>query len=66
MPTMELHRGRLLDHVQLVVANLAASRRFYDAIFAVLGVPLRGPRTRISGMTNSSSPRPTGRKPPAS
>jgi catechol 2,3-dioxygenase-like lactoylglutathione lyase family enzyme len=39
---MELHRGRLLDHVQLVVPDLAASRRFYDAIFAVLDIPLGG------------------------
>ena len=42
MEAMELHRGRLVDHIQLVVDDLAASRRFYDAIFAVLGVPLGG------------------------
>jgi catechol 2,3-dioxygenase-like lactoylglutathione lyase family enzyme len=42
METQELHRGRLIDHIQLVVADLPASRRFYDAIFAVLGVPLGG------------------------
>ena len=42
METQELHRGRLIDHVQLVVKDIAASRRFYDAIFAVLGVPLGG------------------------
>jgi catechol 2,3-dioxygenase-like lactoylglutathione lyase family enzyme len=39
---MELHRGRLLDHVQLVVGDLAASRRFYDAVMATLGIP-KGP-----------------------
>ena len=39
---MELQRGRLIDHVQLVVADLAASRRFYDAAMAVLGIPLGG------------------------
>lgn len=39
---MQLHRGRLIDHVQLVVADLPASRRFYDAVFDVLGVPLGG------------------------
>ena len=39
---MELHRGRLIDHVQLVVADLAASRRFYDAVLPVLGIPLGG------------------------
>jgi catechol 2,3-dioxygenase-like lactoylglutathione lyase family enzyme len=37
---MELHRGRLIDHVHLVVADLAASRRFYTAIFGVLELPL--------------------------
>lgn len=29
MPNMELHRGRLIDHIQLVVADIEASRRFY-------------------------------------
>jgi hypothetical protein len=38
METMELHRGRLIDHVQLVVRDLAASRRFDDAVGAVLQV----------------------------
>ncbi len=42
METQELHRGRLIDHVQLVVKDINASRRFYDAIFAVLGIPLGG------------------------
>ncbi len=37
---MELHRGRLIDHIQLVVADLEASRRFYEAVFKVLNVPL--------------------------
>jgi catechol 2,3-dioxygenase-like lactoylglutathione lyase family enzyme len=42
METMELHRGRLIDHIQLVVKDLAASRRFYEAAFKVLGIPLSG------------------------
>ncbi len=42
METNTLHRGRLVDHVQLVVRDLAASRRFYEAVFAVLGVPVGG------------------------
>jgi catechol 2,3-dioxygenase-like lactoylglutathione lyase family enzyme len=42
MEAMELHRGRLIDHVQLVVQDVAASRRFYDAVFRVLEVPLGG------------------------
>ncbi len=39
---MELHRGRLIDHVGLVVKDLAASKRFYLAAFAALGIPLGG------------------------
>jgi len=42
METQELHRGRLIDHVQLVVRDLPASRRFYEAVFGVLDVPLGG------------------------
>ncbi len=42
MDTQELHRGRLIDHIQLVVRDLAASRRFYDAVFRVLEIPLGG------------------------
>jgi len=42
METQQLHRGRLIDHIQLVVNDLSASRRFYDAVFAVLGVPIGG------------------------
>lgn len=42
MAAMELHRGRLIDHVQLVVKDLAASRRFYDAVLETLGVPFGG------------------------
>jgi catechol 2,3-dioxygenase-like lactoylglutathione lyase family enzyme len=34
---MEFHRGRLIDHVHLRVADLAASRRFYAAALAALG-----------------------------
>jgi catechol 2,3-dioxygenase-like lactoylglutathione lyase family enzyme len=39
---MELQRGRLLDHFQLVVRDLAASRRFYEAVMTTLGIP-KGP-----------------------
>lgn len=42
METSTLHRGRLIDHLQLVVRDLPASRRFYGALFAVLGVPIGG------------------------
>ncbi|MFC5460770.1 VOC family protein [Massilia niabensis] len=42
METQELHRGRLIDHIQLVVRDLPASRAFYTAIFEVLQVPIAG------------------------
>lgn len=35
---MKIHRGRLIDHIQLVVQDLAAARRFYDAAFEALGL----------------------------
>lgn len=40
MELQELHRGRLIDHIQLVVRDLDASRRFYEAIFKVLNIPV--------------------------
>ena len=42
METQELNRGRLIDHIQLVVRNLPASQQFYTAIFNVLNIPLGG------------------------
>ena len=42
METQELHRGRLIDHLQLVVGGLSASKAFYAAIFDVLNVPMGG------------------------
>lgn len=42
METQELHRGRLIDHLQLVVRDLDASHRFYEAVLGVLGVPMGG------------------------
>lgn len=35
---MKFHRGRLIDHVHLVVKDLAAARRFYEAAFEALGL----------------------------
>jgi catechol 2,3-dioxygenase-like lactoylglutathione lyase family enzyme len=40
MANPELYRGRLLDHLHLVVRDLPASRRFYEAVLGVLGIPL--------------------------
>ncbi len=42
METNEIHRGRLIDHIQLVVSDLAASRRFYEAVLGALDIPLGG------------------------
>jgi catechol 2,3-dioxygenase-like lactoylglutathione lyase family enzyme len=42
MEVQELHRGRLVDHIQLVVRDLAASRRFYEAILGALDIPIGG------------------------
>lgn len=42
METQELHRGRLIDHIQLVVQDLPASQAFYSAILDVLDVPMGG------------------------
>ena len=39
---MELHRGRLLDHLHLVVPELDRSQRFYQAALGALGIPLGG------------------------
>lgn len=38
----ELHRGRLIDHVHLVVRDLEASRKFYVAALGALQIPLGG------------------------
>ncbi|HEY0879866.1 MAG TPA: VOC family protein [Zeimonas sp.] len=42
MEIQELHRGRLIDHIQLVVRDLSAARRFYDAVLGVLNIPVNG------------------------
>ena len=39
---IQLHRGRLIDHIHLVVNDLEASRAFYTAILAVLDIPVMG------------------------
>ncbi|MET0312625.1 MAG: VOC family protein [Burkholderiaceae bacterium] len=35
---MQFHRGRLIDHVQLRVADVEVSRRFYRAVMEPLGL----------------------------
>ena len=47
---MEFHQGRLIDHVHLRSRNFAASRDFYRAVLAALGLS----PTRDSDMTFSA------------
>lgn len=42
METQKLHRGRLVDHIQLVTRDLDKSKRFYAAVLGVFGVPIGG------------------------
>lgn len=42
MEVHELHRGRLIDHLQLVVRDIHASKRFYSAVFKILEIPIGG------------------------
>src|SRR5688572_14086184 len=42
METTELHRGRLIDHLQLVVKDLDSSKRPYAGALAALGIPMGG------------------------
>jgi len=42
METQELFRGRLIDHLHLVVRDLHASQDFYSAVLGALGIPIGG------------------------
>ena len=42
METKELKRGRLIDHVQLVVRDVERSKQFYRALWGALDIPLGG------------------------
>lgn len=39
---MDVYRGRLIDHIHIVVKDIGASKKFYRAIFAALDIPLGG------------------------
>ena len=39
---MEFHKGRLIDHVHLLVRDLEASKRFYRAVLDAIGIPFDG------------------------
>ncbi|MBD1567132.1 VOC family protein [Vibrio sp. SA48] len=42
MEKQELHKGRLIDHIQLVVKDFGASYSFYSSVLASLNVPIGG------------------------
>ncbi len=42
MATQQRHRGRLIDHIGLVVRDLPASKDFYCAVFGALNIPIGG------------------------
>lgn len=42
MEIQELHRGRLIDHIQLVVKDLAKSQAFYESVIDILRIPMGG------------------------
>lgn len=42
METQEIHRGRLIDHLQLVVRDLDKAKAFYVAVLEALQVPMGG------------------------
>ena len=42
METQSVYRGRLIDHLQLVVKDIEASKKFYSAVFETIGIPIGG------------------------
>ncbi len=42
MQVKEIHRGRLIDHIQLVVPDLSRSKQFYAAVLTALGRSIDG------------------------
>ncbi len=42
MAQRERHKGRLIDHIGLVVRDLPASKAFYTAVFNALKIPIGG------------------------
>ena len=42
MTQRERHKGRLIDHIGLVVRDLTASKAFYGAVFGALNIPVGG------------------------
>jgi catechol 2,3-dioxygenase-like lactoylglutathione lyase family enzyme len=44
---MEIHRGRLIDHIQLRARDLEKTKRFYRAVLATLDVPVNEDDTHL-------------------
>lgn len=44
---MDLHRGRLIDHVHFRVRDLDAAKRFYRAVLEAVGVPCHEAETHL-------------------
>lgn len=42
MQTHHIHRGRLIDHVHLIAADLEKTKRFYAAVLGALGRRIEG------------------------
>lgn len=63
MEANELHRGRLIDHVQLVVRDLSSARTFYAAVLGALGIPIGG-RHGGSTLAQSSTNSPSAKRTP--
>ncbi len=42
MQVQEIHRGRLIDHIHLVVTDFERSKKFYTAVLEALGLKLGG------------------------
>lgn len=44
---MDLHRGRLIDHIHLRTRDLAATTRFYTALLEALSIPVVADDTHL-------------------
>lgn len=44
---MQIHRGRLIDHIHLRARDLEATKRFYRAVLDVLSVPYNADDTHL-------------------
>lgn len=64
MESNTLHRGRLIDHILLVVEDFAASKNFYTAVLSALEIPAIATAKNTCWLTNWWWPHATARRPP--